>query len=115
VNRQPSCCQSNQPDDPEAQKSMAWVLATSPEARFRDGAKAVQLAERANQTTQGRDPSIATTLAAAYAESGRFPEAMETAERALQLANNHGLISFARAIQSHIDLYRAGQPVRQPC
>jgi tetratricopeptide (TPR) repeat protein len=103
---------SIQPNDPDAQKSMAWVLATSPDARIRDGAKAVALAEQANQTTQARDPTVEATLAAAYAEAGRFPEAIRTAEHARQLAVDSALVSFARAIETHLEFYRAGQPFR---
>ena len=52
---------------------MAWVLATSPDARIRDSAKAVALAEQANQTALAfADPTVEATLAAAYAEVGRF-------------------------------------------
>jgi protein O-mannosyl-transferase len=104
---------SIQPDDPEAQRTLAWVLATNPDARIRDGPTAVDLAERANRSKQGLDPFAAATLAAAYAETGRFSDAIETAERALQLANQSGT-SFARAIERHVELYRSGQPVRQP-
>jgi tetratricopeptide (TPR) repeat protein len=102
-----------QPNDAEAQRNLAWVLATYPDPRIRDGAKAVDLAERADRAREGRDSSMAATLAAAYAETDRFPEAIQTAERALQLANQTGS-SFARAIERHLELYRAGQPVRQP-
>jgi protein O-mannosyl-transferase len=104
---------SIQPNDPDAQRSLAWVLATYPEARIRDGAKAVELAERADRSKQGLDPFAAATLAAAYAETNRFSEAIQTGERALQLANQSGT-SFAQAIERHIELYRSGQPVRQP-
>jgi tetratricopeptide (TPR) repeat protein len=101
-----------EPSNPEGQKNVAWVLATSPEARIRDGAKAVLLAERANELTQGKDPLIVATLAAAYAEAGRFPDAIQTAGKALQLATDSGLVSLALAIRGHLELYRSGQPLR---
>jgi tetratricopeptide (TPR) repeat protein len=100
------------PDDAEAQKNMAWVLATSPEARIRDGAKAVELAERANQLTKGQNPIMVVTLAAAYAEVGRFPDATKTAEEALRLANDSGNVALAEGIRGHIQLYRSGRPFR---
>jgi tetratricopeptide (TPR) repeat protein len=100
------------PNDPEAQKNMAWVLATWPEARIRDGAKAVELAERANQLTESRDPVIGATLAAAYAETGRFPDAIRTAEAALQLATDSGNVALAKEIRAHIARYRSGHPFR---
>lgn len=100
------------PDDPEAQKNMAWVLATSPEARIRDGAKAVELAERANQLTENRNPIMGITLAAAYAEAGRFPDAIRTAEAALQSATDSGNVALANGIRGHIEIYRSGRPFR---
>ena len=100
------------PDDAEAQKNMAWVLATCPEARIRDGAKAVELAERANQLTKGQNPIMVVTLAAAYAEVGRFPDATKTAEEALRLANDSGNVALAEGIRGHIQLYRSGHPFR---
>jgi tetratricopeptide (TPR) repeat protein len=100
------------PNDPEAQKNMAWVLATWPEARIRDGAKAIELAERANQLVKGQDPIITLTLAAAYAEAGRFPDAIRTAEAASQLATDSGNVALAKGIRAHIELYRSGHPFR---
>jgi tetratricopeptide (TPR) repeat protein len=100
------------PNDPEAQKNMAWVLATWPEARIRDGTKAVELAERANQLTESRNPIIGATLAAAYAETGRFPDAIRTAEAALQLAADSGNVALTELIRAQIELYRSGLPYR---
>jgi tetratricopeptide (TPR) repeat protein len=101
-----------EPSTPEGQKNVAWVLATSPEARIRDGAKAVQYAERANELSQGKNPLIVATLAAAYAEVGRFPDAIQTAEKASQLATDSGLALLAQAIRGHLEFYRSGQPFR---
>ena len=100
------------PNDPEAQKNMAFVLATWPEARIRDGAKAIELAERANQLTESRDPIIGLTLAAAYAEAGRFPDAIRTAEAALQLATDSGNVALTELIRAQIALYHSGHPYR---
>jgi tetratricopeptide (TPR) repeat protein len=100
------------PDDPQAQKSLAWILATCPDDRFRNGAKAVELAERAKTATKGRDSTVLTTLAAAYAEVDRFSEAIQTAEQALQLAIKSGSISLAQAIRNQLEFYRSGKPFR---
>ena len=100
------------PDDPQAQKSLAWILATCPDDRLRNGAKAVELAERAKTATKGRDATVLTTLAAAYAEVDRFSEAMQTAEQALQLAIKSGSIPLAQAIRNQLEFYRSGKPVR---
>jgi tetratricopeptide (TPR) repeat protein len=99
------------PDDAEAQKNMAWVLATCPDPRLRDGAKAVELAERASKANS-MNPIMGATLAAAYAEVGRFSDAVATAEMALQLATSSGNLPMADVIRSHLEFYRAEQPFR---
>src|SRR5437773_3497049 len=79
-----------QPDNGNAMSNLAWVFATSPDDSLRDRAKAVQLAEQAMRISGGRIPIIFRTLAAAYAENGRFSEAIQTAQRGIELANSRG-------------------------
>jgi tetratricopeptide (TPR) repeat protein len=98
------------PDYVEARNNLAYVLATCPQASLRNGFKAVGLAERANQLAGGKNPVILATLAAAYAEAGRFPEAIETAQRALRLAEAQSNTTLAGALQSQLKLYQAGIP-----
>ncbi|MGB8367762.1 MAG: tetratricopeptide repeat protein, partial [Limisphaerales bacterium] len=98
------------PDYAEAQNTLAWVLATCPLASLRDGNKAVELAQRANQLTGDGNPVVLRTLAAAYAEAGRFPEAVATAQRALQMAGTQSNPALADAIRSQMKLYQAGLP-----
>ncbi len=69
------------PDDVASLNDTARLLATNPNASIRNGPQAVEFAERAAQLSDRRDPTILDTLAAAYAEAGRFPEAVETAPR----------------------------------
>jgi len=102
-----------EPDNAKVQNNLARVLATCPQASLRNGNKAVELAQRANQLTGGGNPTILHTLAAAYAEAGRFPEAVETARRALQLAETQSNIALADAIRSELKLYQAGIPFHQ--
>jgi tetratricopeptide (TPR) repeat protein len=90
----------------------ARVLATSPEASVRNGAEAVVLAERAVHLSGAREPVILDTLAAAYAEAGRFPEAVETARRALALATEQNKQPLAEALKARIALYEAKTPFR---
>ena len=101
------------PDYAEAQKSLAWVLATCPQASLRNGKRAVELAQRANQLTGDGNPVVLGTLAAAYAEAGRFPEAVATAQRALQLAGTQSNTALADALRSQLKLYQAGLPFHQ--
>ncbi len=75
-----------QPDSLEALNNLAWMLAAHPDAQFRNGTGAVQLATRACELTRYQHPIPLGTLAAAYAETGRFPEAVSFAERAQELA-----------------------------
>ena len=102
------------PDYPGACNNLAWVLATSPQASVRNGARAVQLARQANQLTSGGNLVIVRTLAAAYAEAGRFPEAIETANQALQLATAQGKSAWADTLQKETRLYQAAVPLRDP-
>ncbi len=96
------------PDSPQIQNNLAWVLATYPEASIRNGAEAVELAQRAVQHSGGRQPEILNTLAAAYAEMGRFPEALETARRALDGASVRDNTTLANTIKARIKLYQSG-------
>ena len=90
------------------------MLATCPEASVRNGAEAVELAQRAVQLSDGRVPAILGTLAAAYAEAGRFPEAVQTARKALDLATQRNELALAEEIKAKIPLYEAGTPFREP-
>jgi tetratricopeptide (TPR) repeat protein len=91
----------------------AWVLATCPEASVRNGTEAVELAQRAVQVSGGRDPVILDTLAAAYAEVGRFPEAVQTARQALALATQQNAQPLAEGLKARIALYEAKTPFRE--
>jgi tetratricopeptide (TPR) repeat protein len=103
-----------QPDHAQAQKNLAWVLATCPQAALRNGPQAVELAERANQMAGGGNPFFLCTLAAAYAEAGRFSEAVETAQHALHSAGAQSNTPFAAQLQSQLKLYQAGLPYHSP-
>jgi len=100
------------PDDTETMNNMAWILATSPDPIIRDGAKAVALAERAVSLTENKEQRVVATLAAAYAEMGRFPEAVTTGQRAVHLALKEGNQARADAIRSQVALYESGAAFR---
>ena len=102
------------PNLARALNNLAWVLAASPDAGLRNGAEAVRLAERACALTHDGEPLFIGTLAAAYAEAGRFPEAVITAEKAEQLATNTGLTAVAAENRQWLELYRAGKPYHEP-
>jgi hypothetical protein len=68
--------------------------------------------ERADKLTGGRDPAILDTLAAAYAETGRYPEAVKTAATAVELATQQKSNTLADGLRQRLVLYRAGKPYR---
>jgi tetratricopeptide (TPR) repeat protein len=100
------------PDMVEALENLAWILATHPSEALRNGAEAVRLAERACKLSQYREPVSLVTLAAAYAEAGRFGDAVKTAEKARDLAAAAGLKDVAAKNSERLELYRAGKPCR---
>ena len=80
---------------------------------MRNGAEAVDLAERAERLTNGREPAVLDILAAAYAEAGRFTEATEVAERAVSISMGRGNLKLANALLMRIKLYRAKSPYHE--
>ena len=103
-----------QPDYTLAENNLAWLLATSPDAAIRNGIKAIELAQKADQHSGGENPMVSMTLAAAYAEAGQFPAAITAVQRALKLAaaqNNPGLAS---TLQTQLELYQASTPFHLP-
>ncbi|PYJ31435.1 MAG: hypothetical protein DME88_15060 [Verrucomicrobia bacterium] len=100
------------PDDPHSRINIAWVLATAPDASIRDGIKAVEFAQQAVELSDGKDPKFLRTLAAAYAESGRFSEAITTTKQAIMTANMQGKAGLAHVLDEDVGLYRAHVPLR---
>ncbi len=101
------------PDWPEALNNLAWLLATHPNAAFRDSAEAVRLAERACALTGRKRVLYLGTLAAAYAEAGKFAEAVRTAQEARDLAAATGEKELAALNEKLRQLYQAGKPFRE--
>ncbi len=98
------------PDDLDALNNVAWIRATCADARLRDGAEAVRLAERARDRSPEPVAVFHSTLAAAYAEAGRFPEAVTACSRALELARSGGEPHAAQSFEQQLARYRAGRP-----
>jgi tetratricopeptide (TPR) repeat protein len=101
------------PDWPEALNGLAFLLATHPKAESRNGAEAVRLAERACAMTGTNQPRFWGTLDTAYAEAGRFSDAIRTAEKARDLAVAAEEKGMADAASARIELYRKGQAFHQ--
>ncbi|MFH0981956.1 MAG: tetratricopeptide repeat protein [Planctomycetota bacterium] len=96
----------------ELARELAWVLATCPQSEVRNGQEAVKLAEQALRLG-GAQVATLDTLAAACAEVGRFDEAIEMAQGALELARQRGTAATAEAISARLSQYRRGQAYRE--
>jgi protein O-mannosyl-transferase len=92
---------------PEQARKTAWMLATRPEATHRDGGRALQLARQVCQAASQLQPEDLDALAAAWAESGLYPEAIKYAQAALELATsscfeNSGIRQHLISYQKHL-------------
>ena len=96
-----------------AHGALAWLLATCPEASLRDGAAAIEHARRAEELCGGPRAEVLDTLAAAYAEAGRFAEAVATARKALELATRQNNRPLVRVLRTQMALYEAGKPYHE--
>jgi len=102
-----------EPQATEPLDKLAWIMATAGDARFRDGPGAVQLAERAAELSRHSVPAYLDTLAAAYAEAGRFKEAVATGEKALQLASAAGGKELRSQIEHRLQFYLEEKPYHE--
>jgi tetratricopeptide (TPR) repeat protein len=100
------------PENPRLANNLAWILATTPEATLRNGVEAVRLATQASERANHRNPNFLDSLAAAQAELGQFDEALETIERAIELAQARGFTELASRMQERRQLYASGKPYR---
>jgi tetratricopeptide (TPR) repeat protein len=99
------------PDKPDFANSLAWILATSPSAEHRNGQEAVKLAEQACAAVRYNNPQFLDTLAAAYAEAGRFEEAQKRARDAIQMGQAAGLPEESLAdFRDRLGLYEQNKP-----
>ena len=94
-----------------AQTVLAWTLATAPEPTLRNGPEALR-SQHLSQTREASNPRLLRVLAAAYAEVGRFAEAIETAQRGIALATSQNQAELAARLQGDLKLFQSAQPVR---
>ncbi len=102
------------PDDINTLERLAWLLATCPAQKFRDGIQAVDLAKRANSMSGGRDVRYLNTLAAAYAEAGEFEKARQTAKIAVTIAQAGNVPGQLERLQARLSLYEKDQAYHLP-
>ncbi len=102
-----------QQDLPAALDGLSWILATDANPGFRNGTEAVRMSEHACELTGRKDPALLRTLAAAYAEFGRFPEATATAQTAHDLAAQTARKALADECRRMLEQFQAAKPWRQ--
>jgi Flp pilus assembly protein TadD len=103
-----------EPDNVEVLNNLAWLLATFSDKSQRDGAEAVRCAEKACALTGFKQAQLTTTLAAAYAEAGRFPEAIATSRTTIKLANDAGDQRIAAINNQLLIFYLNNKPYHTP-
>jgi tetratricopeptide (TPR) repeat protein len=101
------------PQSVSALNNLAWLLATVSNASLRNGVRAIQFAQQADQLSGGNNALVLRTLAAAYAEAGQFGKAIESAQAAMQLGRSQGDDSLVTELQQEIALYELGLPYRE--
>lgn len=100
------------PTSYDAANNLAWLYATHVDAGVRDGAEAVRLAETACGATGRQVAPYLGTLAAAYAEAGRFDDAVAATEEAQRVARGAGQAALAQHLADRQAQYRQRQPYR---
>lgn len=100
------------PEQTEAINNLAWTLATDTNPQFRNGAEAVQLATRACELTRYQSPVPLATIAAAYAETGHFPEAISFTGQAIEIANANRSPVLTQ-LQKMLGFFQAGKPYHE--
>jgi tetratricopeptide (TPR) repeat protein len=101
------------PNEVAALNDLAWCLATNPDASIRDGKKALELAQRGARITDGKYLVILNTLAAAYAETGRFDKAVDTETEAMKMATLLKNEFWINVTNHAIRVYQSGSPLRE--
>ena len=99
------------PDDSRAQNSLAWMISTCPEQKFRNGKEALTHANQACELSSWGKGDFIDTLAAAYAEAGKFPQAVMWQQRAIALMKSNSA-EEQKDFEKRLELYKAQQPYR---
>ena len=93
------------PDDSSTLNNLAWVLATSPDDQLRNPARAVELATKACEITEYKQAHVLSTLAAAYADEGKFDIAIEWSEKAVAIGKQEvGYLKKVNELRAERDL-----------
>lgn len=93
--------------------NFAWVLATTPMDKLRDGKRAVELATKACELTDYKQAHIISTLAAAYAETGNFKEAVKWSKKSVELSKDGDDKEIQEALAKELECFKKGEPWRE--
>jgi tetratricopeptide (TPR) repeat protein len=105
---------ASHPSDAGIANDLAWILATAPDGKLRNGAEAVALAQKACQLTGNQDPATMMTWAAALAETGEFEKAADAARQGLGIATEHSNTVLANQLREQLKCYESKRPFRAP-
>jgi len=97
------------PDNVEALTKLAWILAITEDNKIHNPDDAVKFALRACDLAKYKQPEVLDVLAAAYAAAGKFSQAQQSAQKAVELAASAGKNDLAEQIKNRLQLYKAGQ------
>jgi len=95
----------------DACHQLALILATCPDRRYRNATQAIGLAQRAVELSP--EANFLDTLAAAYAEAGRFGDAITTQKRAITLLRKQGKTNELSEYVGRLGSYKARKPLRE--
>jgi serine/threonine-protein kinase len=98
------------PKDPDALDGLGWIRATCPDAKSRNGPKALELAKTACDLTGWKHANCLDTLATAHAEQGDFPEAVKWQSKAIELADDE---TEQDDYRRWLELYEGKKPYRE--
>lgn len=97
----------------QAKSNMAWIMATCPESKFRNGQQALKINQELLKEDRN-NPSYLDNLAAAYAEVGDFDAAVDTQKNALKALSQSALNSTERVgFEQRLEMYQRGKPYRE--
>lgn len=99
------------PESDSLLNNFAWVLATSPDDKVRNGKRAIELATKACEVTEYKKPHILSTLASAYAESGDFETAMKWSSKAVELGAKDKEVD--EQLKKELESYKQKKPWRE--
>jgi len=101
------------PDESDILNNLAWLLATSPDEKGRDGRRAIELAKHACELTGYNEAHILSTLAAGYAETGDFDTAVKWSTKAVELGRQQSSPDVQESLAKELKSYQEKKPWRE--